>query len=459
MDDRGKRALRVLHIGNVANNAYLNAKLLNAGGLDCDVLAYAHYHTMGCPEWEDSDFTGGPVDESRPDWSAVDLQGFSRPPWFAQGPISEAAAYLVARRQQSPSAGLRWRWLNFRRELITARRWAWLREKRQAVRRQEPTGGAPATESDGDSYASFRGWDLAVMRQLFSQYDVVHAYGAEPILPFLCGTHPYVAFEHGTIRVLPFQDSPEGRLTAQAYREADAVLITNADNRLAAGRLGLQRYRFIPHPVNETVPDPAAVARLREDLRTRLNADFLVLHPSRQHWSERRDPHLEKGNDRLIGALQLFFQQRPRAAAVFVNWGATVDATRALLAERGIANRVHWIEPVPGPALARYMAAVEVVADQFYLGAFGAITPRALCLGTPALLHLDGEGHRWAFDQLPPVMNACVPQEIADLLMRGYDDRGWLADLGERGRAWYGRFHSNEVVRQVLLETYVEVLG
>jgi hypothetical protein len=48
----------VLHVGNVANNGYLNAKLLNDAGCDCDVLAYAHYHTMGCPEWEESDFEG-----------------------------------------------------------------------------------------------------------------------------------------------------------------------------------------------------------------------------------------------------------------------------------------------------------------------------------------------------------------------------------------------------------------
>jgi glycosyltransferase involved in cell wall biosynthesis len=449
----------VLHVGNVANNGYLNAKLLNAAGLDCDVLAYAHYHAMGCPEWEDSDFVGGPVEEARPDWSAVDLKGFRRPRWFAHGPIAEAAAYLEARRTQSSSANFRWRWLNFRRELITAGRWAWLRERRQSVRRPDSAAMDAPAQPDGEAYSRRRGWDLAALRRLFGYYDVVHAYGAEPILPLLSGHHPYVAFEHGTIRVLPFEDSAEGRLTAQAYRDADAVLVTNADNKLAAERLGLQRYRFIPHPVNESMPDQAAVSALRADLRQRLNADFVLFHPSRQHWTPQRDRHLEKGNDRLIGALAQFFQERPRAAAVFVNWGATVEASRQMLATSGIADRVHWIDPVPGPALARYMAATDVVADQFYLGAFGAITPRALCLGTPPLLHLDVESHRWAFAEMPPVMNACSPAEIAALLARGYDDRGWLAELGRRGRDWYARRHSNAVVEQALRETYESVLA
>ena len=48
------RPLRVLHIGNVANNAYNNAKLLNRAGLDCDVICYDYYHMMSCPEWEDA---------------------------------------------------------------------------------------------------------------------------------------------------------------------------------------------------------------------------------------------------------------------------------------------------------------------------------------------------------------------------------------------------------------------
>src|SRR5881394_1383142 len=92
-----ERPLRVLHIGNVANNAYLNARLLNAAGLDCDVLSYGHYHLMSSPEWEDSDFSKAPPDHFRPDWRAIDLNGFERPRWFAEGPFLAAARYLLAR--------------------------------------------------------------------------------------------------------------------------------------------------------------------------------------------------------------------------------------------------------------------------------------------------------------------------------------------------------------------------
>jgi glycosyltransferase involved in cell wall biosynthesis len=92
------RAPRVLHIGNIANNAYLNAKILNRHGFDCDVLCYDYYHIMGCPEWEECDFAGTVDDQFRPDWSVLDLKGYERPRWFAQGPRHIAIEYLIAKR-------------------------------------------------------------------------------------------------------------------------------------------------------------------------------------------------------------------------------------------------------------------------------------------------------------------------------------------------------------------------
>ena len=96
--NRQGRAPRVLHIGNIANNAYNNAKLLNDAGLDCDVICYDYYHAMSCPEWEDADFIGEINDDFRPDWTKVDLRGFVRPDWFVQGTMSTCIKYLLARR-------------------------------------------------------------------------------------------------------------------------------------------------------------------------------------------------------------------------------------------------------------------------------------------------------------------------------------------------------------------------
>jgi glycosyltransferase involved in cell wall biosynthesis len=96
---RHRRLPRVLHVGNIANNAYLNAKLLNAAGYDCDVICYDYYHAMACPEWEEADFRGDIDDPLRPDWARLDLGGYVRPRWFAQGPQNLVIDYLIAKRR------------------------------------------------------------------------------------------------------------------------------------------------------------------------------------------------------------------------------------------------------------------------------------------------------------------------------------------------------------------------
>jgi glycosyltransferase involved in cell wall biosynthesis len=111
------RPLRVLHIGNVANNAYNNAKLQRRVGIHADVLCYNYFHIMGSPEWEDGDFDEPIVDQFYPDWDKIDLKGFQRPDWFVQGDLSSCVHYLVARQQ-----GQRLRTWVHRRRLELARR-------------------------------------------------------------------------------------------------------------------------------------------------------------------------------------------------------------------------------------------------------------------------------------------------------------------------------------------------
>lgn len=91
------RSLRVLHIGNIANNAYNNAKIQRQFGIEADVLCYDYYHVMAAPEWEDGGLTD-PVDPALPNWWKTNLKGFKRPDWYVQGPLKLCIAYLQAYR-------------------------------------------------------------------------------------------------------------------------------------------------------------------------------------------------------------------------------------------------------------------------------------------------------------------------------------------------------------------------
>ena len=100
--DRHGRPLRVLHIGNIANNAFRNASIQRRIGIEADVVCYDYYHIMGCPEWEEADLGGG-YDAFWPDWWKIDAGGWRRPEWFIQGPLTECLAVLAARRSGAPA--------------------------------------------------------------------------------------------------------------------------------------------------------------------------------------------------------------------------------------------------------------------------------------------------------------------------------------------------------------------
>lgn len=470
------RPMRILHVGNIANNAYLNAKILNQAGFDCDVLCYNYEHIMSCPEWEDADFKGTVDSDLHPNWRKVALNGFRRPAWFAQGSFDACMAYLLDRRTRPPRSAQVLRSVDF------FCRWA---AQKPGLRRLAPPVAAAKNRlmqpditpivrrlqlNYHDHFAyredKLRHTDIAPytlwvdrLRELFDHYDLVHAYGTDPILPLLVDRHPYLAFEHGTIRSIPFEATPQGRLTALAYTLADGVVITNCDNQLAARKLKLDNYRFVPHPVNETWMQPGIGKTLRKQLRAQMQADFIVFHPARQHWETRRHPSWEKGNDILIHGLAIAINEKQlNIGAVFVEWGQTVDQSKALLRALGIDRRVKWIAPQHSANMSRYIDACDVVADQFYLGAFGSIMPKALGMGRAALIYLNEALHRWCLPELPPVINARDKNQVSDGLAQAYEDRAWLADLSQRGQHWYRKYHSNAVIEAQLRAYYSKIL-
>ncbi len=559
------RPPRVLHIGNIANNAYLNAQILNDAGFDCDVICYDYYHIMGCPEWEDADFDGEIKDHFDPDWTSVDLRGFQRPHWFTQGPLEVCFAYLHARRTGDDDLSQKLRtvlrkassaagrplslWFRIGRKIATlgkrvrsiilygistrVLRAAYLLRVPQAYGYLRPffqpsTGNSP--NSSGGAHLALRAILLAPYaalvslrtiwlwsqhflsstdsrslgpgvpaladlkeqvyenlqsafhkafparedqlshedltpyasvihkwRELFKHYDVVIGYATDGLLPLLCNKRPYLAFEHGTIRNIPFEPTAQGRLCAATYRMADTSLITNCDNIKAAGELQLDNYRFVPHPVNERHGCSESADALRESVRQELDCDFIVFHPSRQHWEPRRHPDWEKGNDILIRGFADFINDAaPRAGAVFVDWGQKVDESRQLLEELGVAGRVKWIPPLPNRKMIDCIRASDVVADQFFLGAFGSLTPKGLLHECPVMLHLDEERHHWCFPEMPPVINVNTPESVCEGLMRLYRDQEYRQRLIADGLAWYRKYHSNEVIAATLASAIMQ---
>ena len=108
---RRGRPLRILHIGNIANNAYIISKFLHEVGVQSDVLCHDYYHIMGCPEWEDVEFDPlHTTDQNYPDWTRVPLNGYCRPGSFVQGPMGTCLRYLK-HRNMGDQIEAKWVWL------------------------------------------------------------------------------------------------------------------------------------------------------------------------------------------------------------------------------------------------------------------------------------------------------------------------------------------------------------
>ena len=75
---------KILHFGNIANNAYLNSKYLRDLGYCSDVISHDYKHIMARPEWEDSDLTSL-GDQFDPQFESESF--FVRPSWFYDGLI------------------------------------------------------------------------------------------------------------------------------------------------------------------------------------------------------------------------------------------------------------------------------------------------------------------------------------------------------------------------------------
>ncbi|MDP4092260.1 MAG: glycosyltransferase [Bacillota bacterium] len=576
---KNKRSPRVLHIGNIANNAYINSKIMNRAGVKCDVLCYDYYHIMGCPEWEDADFEGIIKDDFAPDWKSVNLKGFKRPKWFIQGPMELCLNYLIAKHSGRFIARLKFQFLlklfmliNFRQNyrkfiqnhdktyrvlskmyklfihaksasyktaivnlmkrnmdrLFTLLRWKFpigsvmfllistlaspialvlciivgilfvflkilkiivlcgvrfirfvfkphLAEETEKLsdnnvqwyfashanhlidlfKEDFPGRSDQLTMNDLEMYRNI----VYKWKELFKYYDLIHGYATDGVWGLLT-EKSYVAYEHGTIRNIPFQDTVQGRLCALTYREADRVCITNADNIKAAIKLRLNNYGFIPHPINEDfMKNDKITTELERELHSSLDSDFIIFHPSRQHWEEQRHPDWEKGNDIFIKGFAEFIKcVNPRGAAILVDWGAKVEQSKELLVKLGVANRVKWIKPLPNRMMIRYIRATDMLADQFYLGAFGSTMPKALACGKPSMLYLDCSLHRWCFEEMPPVLNTRTEQDVFSELKKLYLNSEWRSKLCKDGLAWYEKYHSNKVIQDTLLNVYGRII-
>jgi hypothetical protein len=509
---RHGRPPRVLHIGNIANNAYNNVKLLNDVGLDCDVMCYDYYHLMGCPEWEDADFDDPIEDQFFPDWSKVDLHGFSRPRWFAQGPSRFCIKYLLARREGKRGAAAFW-WLVLKqcwnrpklaprlrklKQVITTNKFRisafifiiliaftnWddrfllilliiLVELRyiilNSLRNKKPKETitipiVPVTNNLTEQFVNLFPSRLDKLKEtdilpyqyivsrltiLFKHYDIIQGYATDPILPMLAGHHPYVGFEHGTLRAFTLCPEPLCRLVSLAYRLADAVFITNGDCLEYAQNLGIENYLAMLHPVNEKII--RSIKGNYKKLHKEYGVRYLLLCTIRHDWKI-------KGTDQYIRALPGIIEAMGgEVRMIATEWGLDLQKSKDLASELGVSEFIHWIKPLPKRKLIAMMKSVDALCDQIALPNFGATAPEGIACEVPVIMSYDPASTAWIIPEPAPVLVAWNHQEIVECVKKVADQQ-WVGEYKNRARLWINKWHNTDRVIRTHLEVYHRVL-
>jgi glycosyltransferase involved in cell wall biosynthesis len=522
------RSLKILHIGNIANNAYNNAKILIECGHICHVVSYDYFHILSCPEWEDGDVGNAKIDDFYPDWWATPLKSSPRPRWFVQARYMDALLHLqlmngpsrlkewfswsritydryrmMKTKQFSPDS--RWRHRHFMKHLmqdkpklhdllilfagnsltlattinhkilsnIKQSRPSFLKNKLVGLlnRVENKIGGIDNLKTTGQSIPDIShlikfkikyedalpySGVLPVWRHIFKNYDIIIGYSTDPAIPMLAGISHYCAYEHGTIRAIPFVDDPIGRLSKSAYQNASIIFITNTDNLEAADRLGLTELQraCLPHAFDEKklLKYQAAHADIQPPTER-----VIFIAPARQDWT-RNDPNWSKGNDKIFRAAAPLACEGRKFVIRCIAWGVDLQASKEIVAELGLENHVEWLEVMPKSDLWREYLASHAVIDQFVISVISGVTFEALTFGKRVITMDDGKINARFFAEPPPLLPAMTVKDITNRMREVLDDPDDKAGIGQASSNWLKKYHSKQRIAEIQEEAFYRML-
>jgi glycosyltransferase involved in cell wall biosynthesis len=442
--------MKVVHVGNVANIAYLNTKFLRRLGMEVDLYYYDFDLCLAQPEWEDAQIEGT-IDLGDPDWrKKVVLNNYEPPFWAHPINMTVRRGALTVKIPFASAHGSRlerflYKWQYRANRLIPI----W--QQYQIIRRSLARRQLNISLTLKDSIFYF---DIYRFREIVQDYDLVQAYGLEPISCLVdFPQKPYIAYEFGTMREIPFEGSLRGQLLAAAYQQANRVIITNPDVRPLAEKLGLRNYVFIPHPIDEEkfCPGPS---KIRDKLEAQFGKDVIILFaPARHDWAL-------KGTDKMIRAVaRLTREQRSLTMLLMlITWGQDVQRSKSLIAQEGIEKQVLWLPLLPKMQMVEYYRAADIVLDQFNIGTFGLTTPEAMACGKPVVVYFEPQIHQWCFSEMPPIIEAQTEEEIYEEVKELFQDPSRRKCLGEQSRAWVIQHHGWRRVAEEHIRLYREIV-
>ena len=280
------------------------------------------------------------------------------------------------------------------------------------------------------------------LSRVFENYDIIQGYAISGLYPLLANSK-YMAYEHGTIRFIPFEDSVRGRVCRAVYNNAEVVFVTNSDCYKIAEENAFGKIKYpLPHAI-----DDQKLFKIYCQYKSEKKLQFdipIFIAPARQYKTKR--------NDLLIMALALLRDLDFKV--IFIEWGANLEENKELARKLKVEDKIIW-KPVMGKKLLwQHYVACRGVIDSFGIPAMGTVAVEALAFSCPLISNLDLRTLNSFFGCEPPMLNASKPEEIAEKLRLLISNPRYADELGDQPKNWFMRYHSSEVIIASQLNAY-----
>ena len=504
---------KVLLIGNVANNAYQIAKLLNKNKIDCDVMCNDYYHIMGCPEWEDADIEIGEVNQFYPKFCTNGKNAYKRPKWFAQGPFDDVVSYLITRRRSKLLGLLGWNRLEKVRTFVIDNhgklpppkikknifpktwkpffdKWyyrfialgyylgnklrndkliykldrimnyAWHKYRKIFEKKliEDWNAAFPdripiewSAECDVWLNAGYK------LQPLLKYYDIVIAFGGSVLLPYFAGFENYIAFEHGTIRYFGKNTNNDNNLLMLAYAQGKVLYNTNTDCYDDAEYI-TQNTKAVHFCGLHGIGMNELFRRLGEsdkmNFRNKLGVKketFLIFCPARHNY--KGDGKYIKGDEIVKNALEKLAFDGYDFVAVMINWGDDAqNYKKEIDCSEALRPHIIWSEPLSKHIFEDAICTCDIIVDQFTKPVFGALAMEAL-VGRSAVLisyPIDENIMKKFFSSKWPIFEAMNEDELKEKIKIIISDREMGRKISEKQFDWVYHEHASDRIARLI---------
>lgn len=404
--------MRVLHVGNIANNGYLAAKKERENGFESYLINVNAHHVMMHPEWEELNIE---FEYNQYSINMLKLKGRELPFWVLSGSWSAICEALFFPDQPGRNLNLKSKKYKSQDEHV--------RIMIKLFKNLIPKKLRPLIAYN-ILYRLRNINDKHLIKKVFASFDKIIFYGPFCSLSKYVETEKYIAFEHGTLRDFIDSNYKLAKTTKIGFEKASVVLISNQDCLNKAENMFRKIIIKSPHPINDS-DFPSLRASREKYLSNRKETAFEVLVAARHTFPISTD--VGKGNEIIYSAIKESFEANENIIFHLIKWGENFPTAEKHLKEIEGAGFVKWHNLMTRPRLKEFMVNSDAVIDQLLIPAYGGISIDAIGLGVPLLTNQDATIDAEYFGTVAPIFvvnnTAAIVKTLKQLLLMSFDAR------------------------------------